>query len=235
MKMFYDEKLKALSTIAFLAGTMALVLSLSRSATVAVVVVFIIYAWTEPGHKYAPILLISSLTTCAAAIPFIPEIYWERLWTLFDFGTDRTLFRRISYNLIGLQLWFQHPIIGVGPGNFPEYYISQEFRWYPGRVPVPRQLHNSYLELAAETGTIGLALFMGIMVSALRRVISVLRFGNKAFRARGYQLSYAFGAYMIASIFMPNEDTKYFWLLPAVCIACFLRAKSDGQLLKRPS
>jgi len=221
-------RFRAFTGLAFLVGVPALVMTLARSAAIAFAVGALIFAWRNRHHRMFPLAVVFMATACAAAVPFVPEVYWERMATIFDFGVDRTLFRRVSYNLIGLDLLAQHPILGVGPGNFPDYYASHEYRFYPGREPLPRQLHNSYLEVAAEMGLVGLTLFMTIMISSLRRAIEVAVRARSALSPFGEALAYSFGVFLIASAFMPNEDIKFMWILPALCIAAWRLQKSEA-------
>jgi len=212
-------RLRWLSGAAAAVGVVALVFTLARSAAVAFAIVAAIYAWRNRRHRLFPLALMTMLALALAAAPFVPELFWERMATLLNIEVDRTLLRRISYNLIGIELFWQHPITGVGPGNFPYYYDDPEFRWYPGREPVPRQLHNSYLETAVEFGVIGLALFLAIVFSALRAALAVAAGAARAVATPANALAYAFGAFLVASVFMPNEDTKFMWILPGLCVA----------------
>jgi O-antigen ligase len=163
--------------------------------------------------RFFPLALMTVVLIVGAALPFVPATYWERMQTLLDFNADRTLWRRLSYNIIGVQLLATHPLFGIGPGNFPLYYIDEAFRWFPGREPVPRQLHNTYLEVAAETGLLGLFCFLGVLFSSVRGSVAMTYSRLAGLRRSARALAFAFPAFLIASVFMPNEDTKYMWLL----------------------
>jgi len=67
------------------------------------------------------------------------------------------------------------PLTGVGAGNFVVAFP----RYAQGRV-VRRQLiaHNSYVSVAAETGLIGLALFLLMHGLALRNTYHAVRFAR---------------------------------------------------------
>ena len=152
-----------------------LVFTFARSAVIAFLVMLLIFAFQNRRIRMMPFAIIVVIGVAVISIPFVPDLFWQRMATLLDFSLDRTLFRRISYNLIGLRLWSEHPLFGIGPGNFPFYYIDAEFRYYPGRVSfVPRQLHNSYLEVATEMGLLGITTFVMVMLSSLRRGVQVV-------------------------------------------------------------
>ncbi|KIC10755.1 hypothetical protein RA19_10195 [Leisingera sp. ANG-M1] len=218
--LFFEHKsLRWFSGAVVLIGMAGLVLTLARSAAIALMLTALIYMWQHRQHRLFPLMLFGLAAAAAAALPFVPEVYWERMGTMFEQGSDRTLLRRFSYNLIGLQLLWENPVFGVGPGNYPNFYAGDEFRWYPGREPAPRQLHNSYLEVAAELGLIGLALFLGVMFSAMKAAVQAARAEVAGLSVFARALAYGFGAFLIASLFMPNEDTKFMWILPALCVA----------------
>lgn len=110
---------------------------------------------------------------------FASQRYWDQMATLLDPSGD--------YNITSetgrLQLWqrglgylWEHPVLGVGPSNFPvaEGVLSpMAFRQEYGigvRWTAP---HNSFLQVAVELGIPGLLLFvamLGSVVLALRRI-----------------------------------------------------------------
>lgn len=215
------HRYRAFAGLTFLVGVPALVTTLARSAIIALVLVALLFAWNHRRHRLAPFVLLCSFVAAILALPLLPDAFWERMASVLNIEMDRTLLRRVSYNLIGLDLFFQNPFFGIGPGNFPEYYAGNEYRWFPGREPVPRQLHNSYLEVATETGLIGLILFLGVMLSALRRGFQAAASADKRVSGLAAACSYAFAAFLVASFFMPNQDTKFMWILPGLCIAAW--------------
>lgn len=78
-----------------------------------------------------------------------------------------------------LELVRAHPVLGVGPGNF--VYTWPQYR-PPQIQTVPQEIlhkrvnyaHNDYLQVASETGLLGLAAFVGWWASVLRRGSSSL-------------------------------------------------------------
>lgn len=206
-------------------GMGALLLTFSRSASIAFVLVALAFAIRHRKHKLFPLSTMLIILGIGAGLPFVPDLYWERMGTLLNFDTDRTLWRRISYNLIGLQLLAENPIFGIGPGNFPLYYLSTDFRWFPGRELAPRQLHNSFLEVGVEFGLMGFAFFVLVMGSSLRNALNAVRSTIPIVKDYSISLMYGFSAFLLASVFMPNEDTKFMWLLPGLCCAAGLVAQ----------
>jgi O-antigen ligase len=70
-----------------------------------------------------------------------------------------------------LPMVYEHPILGVGPGNWPVEFprFAEPGATRDGVLSAtlaPRQAHNDYLERAAETGIVGLGAF-GVLVAAV--------------------------------------------------------------------
>jgi O-antigen ligase len=230
MMMFIESpKWRWLAGPTILLGTGGLILSFARSAAVVFAISVLVLLFTQRRHKLFPLVIMTGLlglTTVAVLLyagvplPFIPPEYVDRLLTLLDFNSDYTLWRRFGYNLIGVDLLVQHPILGVGPGNFQHWYTDPDYRWIPGRTLLPRQLHNMYLEVAVETGLIGFACFMAIIGSAVRGLMQAARRADAPeFRWMGRSMLFGFGAFLLASVFVPNEYQKYLWLLSGIAVA----------------
>ncbi len=201
--------------------TMGLPMTGSRSAILGFGFAMLLIGWHNRRHPRFPLAVVLTVLAGLAALPFVGDAIWERfqvLAGLFDGGntSDRTLLRRMSYNLIGWELWTRHPVTGVGPGAYPSLYAGDEFRWYPGRRAQPRQLHNSYMEVMVEMGVIGLMLFLGAVMGAAGMALKAARAGGEmAGFARAFGT--AMLAFLLSSLFMPNEDNKYLWILVALC------------------
>lgn len=119
--------------------------------------------------RLTAVVAIGVLVTATAG-----DAYWTRISTVLRPGED--------YNLTSdqgrLQLWrrgvgymIQHPVLGVGAGNFPraEGTISPLVdRRQRGRGLKWGPPHNSYVQVAAELGVPGFLIFMGFLVSVFR-------------------------------------------------------------------
>jgi O-antigen ligase len=75
-----------------------------------------------------------------------------------------------------LKLTLQHPLLGVGPGNFAPYMAAQAK--VAGAFGLWVGTHNTYTQLSSEVGIPGLCLFLAVLVS------SMLALGGISRRAR---------------------------------------------------
>jgi O-antigen ligase len=87
---------------------------------------------------------------------------------------------RVDLWQVGLHVFRDHPIFGVGAGNFrviePSYAIADiNLRSTHLVVDLTKVVHNTYLHLLTEIGLIGLALFISIIVAALALGIRAIK------------------------------------------------------------
>jgi O-antigen ligase len=220
MLFFRTPRWRLLSGVTAVAGAAAIVLSYARSAglVLGVLVLWIVFKYRS--HRRLPVAIAGGLLALAIAFPLVPASYWQRQATLADFSGDVSLRRRLGYNLIGVHIVAEHPLLGVGPGNYRVSYMDPKYRWMPGRGVVPRQLHNMYLEVATETGLVGFACFGGMLLLALISLDRVRkRSPSREDRDLGEAVHFAFVGLLLASLFVPNEYNKYVWIFTGLGIA----------------
>jgi len=127
---------------------------------------------------------------------------------------------------IALRMSRAHPLQGVGLGNFPEVEPNYEIaNLNVSGVGTIRRfqlgVHNAYLEVFAELGLVGLALFTGVLTLAFGRpLVTVLQYGGE--QATGV-LAGAIVAGLVglltAQIFNSFEYSKQLWLLFGMAVA----------------
>ena len=196
----------------------ALALMAARSAVLGLLPALALFLFALRRERVFPLVLTGLVALGIAALVISPALF-ERAAALADWGRDPTLFRRTTYLAVGFDLLQQSPVWGIGPGNFPLYFVGDDYRFLPGRTPVMRELHNTYLDVAVELGLVGLGLFLALVGTALVQVQRALGAFNTN-RAAALALLLALVALLIASFFMPNKDMRYLWLLLGLAFQC---------------
>ena len=155
-------------------------------------------------------------TTVLAAVVLLgifavvmPSGYSERVLTIFNPSKDPTNSAQERQEILarGVDLALHHPIAGVGMGNFPEYTVK-------GKVA-----HNSYLEIAAELGWIGLAAYLTFLLAPFRSLKKIERYllaaGSSSDGTESQELYYlsvglqaVMVAFLVCSFF---SSSQYFW------------------------
>ncbi len=100
-------------------------------------------------------------------ILFFSRIAFSDIST-FERGTIKSRF--LIWN-VTLKMIKENPLMGVGPGNFVityPYYAKGETKALKGPSLLVDSVHNDYLEVCAETGVVGLLLFLYLLFSFFR-------------------------------------------------------------------
>jgi O-antigen ligase len=122
----------------------------------------------------------STLGLAVAALVTLPALLWlfdvggfqDRLASLGRVSSDG----RIGVWLVAWELFETHPLTGVGPFLFGDYYLPIVTRielpvGYRPETSVVEWAHNLYLEALAERGILGLAGFLTLVGASLTRTI----------------------------------------------------------------
>ncbi len=87
---------------------------------------------------------------------------------------DWVLEQRVALMLAGVLMFLEHPIIGVGPGGFADNLdrFGPQVSQLWDIQPTP---HNAYVQMAAETGVIGLVAFVAFLTVTLWALLKEVR------------------------------------------------------------
>ena len=132
---------------------------------------------------------------------------------------------RFTLWAVGWRVAQDEPVTGIGAGNFKE--VSARYVLEPGTVfrtdrviDNPGGVHNTYLQLLAETGVIGLALYLAIVLSSLaaglRAARTFERIGDWRMEIMARGTVVAMTGVLVANFFIGQESGKVVWLLLAL-------------------
>jgi O-antigen ligase len=104
------------------------------------------------------------------ALPLMPGTYWHRIASITDDAKDDTGSREARQTLMreSLQAYAENPVVGVGAGEFKDWNNGK-------RIESWHEAHNVWLQVAAELGTVGVAVFLFIVYRAFRAVFQTRR------------------------------------------------------------
>jgi O-antigen ligase len=223
---------------------MTCVVSFSRGGFVGLVVAAI-YCWYHTQRKILAAVLISMLI----GIMYIgaPQGYSDRIKSITEQGIEMGTGESRWYSwTLAWRMFLDHPIIGVGPGNYPllaeDYQTEEELfnRNAYRRNMWGRAAHSLHFTILSELGLIGILLFYGMAYISYR---SLKRLGGKSiidwrkkddlrsFRddplfAFNKQLKFyslavngSLLALLVAATFISVFDYPHFWILIGLCSA----------------
>ena len=236
------ERILFLGTAILIAAGIAL--TYSRGALLSFAVVL---ALTVMFLKVRPIAVVAVLLL---AVIFAPPNLTRRLLSLGGgegavkgVERDSSVDRRKLDAAVAIRMFDDHPFLGVGPGAFSFHYrryaneVGSSAPQYDlaGAQQVP---HSLYLELAAETGTAGLASFGAIVFAAFvmlrnaRRKLLARGLVNEAVIAAAFSI--ALTGYLLTSVFLHGAFQRYLWLLLGLSAAVTRLASRESAASRPP-
>jgi O-antigen ligase len=145
--------------------------------------------WLRSTKKLVTLAIVFLMSGAVAALA--PSAYWKEVASIANADeAGDTGFERLYLWGIGWQMFLDHPVLGVGPGNFQ--YNNQNYE-DPERVAQGRHVwgqvaHSLYFTLLPEYGVIGTVLFAAMILKTIRARRRVLRAG-RALAKNGESLS----------------------------------------------
>lgn len=184
----------------------------SRGAQLALIVQLVVMNYRT---VFKPKVLISLGVALFLLWTFLPEQQKERFQTM---GEDKTSRQRILYFENGLEMIEEHPFLGVGYFNFVPYFK----RYYPDDVLVNKvELpHNIIIQVGTDTGGIGLAIFVALIIVALRKAHRFRAKGcerNELLIGKSANLSLI--GFLVAGQFVTVTYYPYLWIHLALLVS----------------
>jgi putative inorganic carbon (hco3(-)) transporter len=114
------------------------------------------------------------------------------------------------------RLAADHPLVGVGPGNFQSNFFRVTGR--PSGSLLLTEVHNTYLDVAAELGVVALILFVSFVVMSFSHAVQAERqsLGPPGLASA---LATAFVVAAVSGSFISAQYSAPFWLLGALTAA----------------
>ena len=213
------------------AGALALcgmMLTFSRGAAIALVATLVVAAALGIVRaRYVAALLIGAVGLTLLVAPD----YLSRVQSLSaadsalstNTSADAAVVGRATENLAALHAFADHPVLGVGPGQYFRQY-SQE---YANQLNLRflennRRAHNLYLEIAADTGAVGLAAFLAVVGATLLglwRMSTLWRHRHPPHAYLAQAMILALVAYLASGAFLQLSYQRYFFFLVALANA----------------
>jgi O-antigen ligase len=165
------------ATITILA-IFTIILTQSRGGFITLIAVGMILLVRIPSRQLLPrvVLILASILLFGA---FTPESYWQRMATIWggselegvatDYDRGGIYEARWTLWRAGLRLMLENPLTGVGAGA---YEIAEGMSH--GGLGKWSTAHNSFIQVGAELGLLGLILFIFLLYSAIRNCRTVI-------------------------------------------------------------
>ncbi|MGH2599601.1 MAG: O-antigen ligase family protein [Dehalococcoidia bacterium] len=238
-------------------GLVTIIMTKSRGGFIALIVVAVIVLAKLPsripmlrtGLLFGGILVFSL---------FAPQSYWERITTIWGDDEEQSeemvqgekqpsqddyleggFSPRWDLWMTGMRLMLENPLVGVGINAFALAEQGQTFGRGGWKAP-----HNSFTQIGAELGILGLALFVYLLYRSIRNYRTVIRMARRVPQLQ-YHLWTAHGletsvyGYIIAGAALNHAYSTIFYYLVAMSVVVKWvtlrdRARLDGLASARP-
>lgn len=154
----------------------AMLLTQSRGGQIALLaaLIFIILVGMPPVRVWMRFVIIGLLVLIEGLLMGIIPLYLfgqvERFLGLVNINLldpntqDFSTAERLAHWIAGINMYLTHPILGVGIGNYPDAYPNYAISIFVNPLG---HAHNYYINIAAETGTVGLAIYLLFLTALL--------------------------------------------------------------------
>lgn len=206
---------KMILTIGVFLLVICSVLTFSRGALIALAGGLLWLVLKRRDKALTTIVVISLALTIIVPSLFIFPRLSEALFEREKYG-GVSVSKRSGTLEAGIAMLVDNPVFGVGVGNFRYYYLKYA---QPGTYRSEQlEAHNTFLEVGAELGLIGLAFFVWLIwltFSSLREAQALLK------RRKGSELLFSLSqgaeaslvVMVVVSLFLSLENHNYLWLL----------------------
>jgi hypothetical protein len=174
--------------------------------------------------------LIGGAVAAVVLVSLLAPRYVERITSIVTasalFGDDSSqnadgaIRGRATSMFAAAQVFMDHPLKGVGPGQFKPYYSEEYRQRNPDLkfrdVQGPRSSHSLYLEIAAEGGVLGLTSFFaifGFLMHGLNRERRRWRRSRPELAGLATAFLFSLLAYLGTGVFLHLSFQRYLWLL----------------------
>ena len=216
----------------------AVLLTGSRGTFLATAVAVLVWLCATGPRTRRSLWLVPAVLVLLLALPGVGSRLASLNGPQTASGTDPSLDGRRNALAYGTSMFLDHPLLGVGPGNFIREVATYQRR--AGDSTPPIAAHNLYVQQAAETGTPGLLVWLGFLATALATAYRALR-GARARAPTGERrtalpaaLLGALAGWAVAGLFLHLADFDALGLVVAAALVLTPAALSPAPPQPQP-
>jgi len=229
----------------------ALLLTFTRTGLV-IGAVLLLLLLMQHLIKVTPLRVFGFLFGVVLVYLVLPDAYVERVLNPKQYTRSVSVQSRLQLQESALRQALDHPVLGVGMGGFGIHFIRENSETaHTLRYMVLKRYwqaifigaHNMYLEIAANTGWVGLGIFLLFFLSLLWRLARVYSAYKISGDIQGAQLAAAFlvslVGFFLCAIFLHALMQKIWWMVAAGAVALALHqprfvVQSKGSVSETP-
>jgi O-antigen ligase len=217
--------IKILAVLSVCASTAVILLTGSRGGLVASLVVLTIIFFTKAIRIKLIYKVTFFLLVCGVGYFIGERINVERYMTIVNLESDYNVeseFGRMQIWERAISFTIEYPLTGVGVQCFPMAlgYSRTEL----GLIPKWQAAHNAFLQISAETGLVGSALFVFLTIKSLIsffRISKIKAFSNSSreIKVLSGLMLLAFIGHITAAFFLSQGYSIFFTMFFAMAVS----------------
>lgn len=238
---FWGERsrfLRMLAAVAVIFIGLGTALTFSRGAAIGLLIMLLIVTFMRyiKVSQLIMIVLVSLLV-----LQLVPQ-FGQRLTSLELFATvlsgefdinvaeaDGSTRSRLTEMGAAMLVFVDHPIVGVGPGNFSLYYREYAERIGIRVLNANREAHSLIPGMAAEYGALGLLCYLAILYVVIRGLVRARKKHRQSqpdVANMATALLLAIITYLTTGIFLHLAYIRFFWVIMGLAGALLHLAES---------
>lgn len=200
-----DRRWKLVYTAFLPVAVVGIALTASRTAAISLAIGLLILALDRRVLTIRRVARVLPFAVAAVvlAVYLVPQKSFDRLGTTSSEISSGTLNGRTYYWKLCVNLFYHHPLQGIGSGAFPHANLVEG-----GRGIVA---HNAFLSILAELGAVGITLFVGMLLVAAHGLLAQRPDRRRAWLAIGV-------TWFIGASALTWEVRKITWFLVAIAL-----------------
>jgi O-antigen ligase len=232
-QMPFWKRILFLVSLAF--GLAGLIATFSRSNWLAAIVGLMVPLYLARKLRYLFITLAVAALLILAIKEFVPfaEHIFLRFLSIFTFVEEfgqagrESGSARIYFLIAGLEMFLDHPLLGVGWRGFPVLFEQYKPIDFPNWVPT-RESHTLFANMLAELGLLGFLASVWIVWRTLSRGFAGLRTMEDPYlRAVLIGLLSMFIAFQVSLSFTADFSNNFLWFFTGMVFAVLRLGKSS--------
>jgi O-antigen ligase len=197
--------------------------------------------WVAPFMRKIMLVVMAAIIAFAA-LSVTPRTVLDRYKTIFADGGRAEAVQskesRLELLRASLKVTAQHPIFGVGNGNFVVAYNNE--RYDAGLSGHWEVTHNAYTQLSSETGVPSLIFYLAVFGVCIKGLLRIRKQTRKlpqfsvAHKCASVLLM-SILAYLVSGLFTSNAHEFYLPLLTGFSVALIRATKREMAEAKAPA
>ncbi len=233
LKTGYKKIALLLMMVPVLAGAARTGSRMGLAALLAGLLVYFIFATS----KQRAMIIVGGMLFLVLAVFLLPQRITERFTTFLEPHSAAALeaaesaATRKALFLRSIQMSFEHPLFGVGPGEFMD--AEAEESAMTGKRGMWHYTHNSYTELSSETGVVGLGLFVYALFRCYKGMTPIRdRYPRRIVRQGAMYLQIAVIMSAVGAFFLSIAYSGLLYAIFGMCAAYQLAVAKEARMMK---